>query len=102
MRPPPPPPPPALPGLQPGLHGMLPGGGGAAGPLLPLHGLPRLAGLPPNGYGGMMMQPQDAPQHGNSAFPALQVRRRLQAEAPNAVLKTRQTPPVRARDSMQE
>ena len=67
MRPPPPPPPPALPGL----HGMLPGG--SAGPLMPLHGLPRLTGLPPNGYGGMMMPTQDAPQHGNSAFPALQV-----------------------------
>jgi len=69
MWPPPPPPPPALPGLH---GGMLPGGN--AGPMLPLHGLPRLTGLPPNGYGGMMMPNQDAPQHGNSAFPALQVR----------------------------
>ena len=68
MRPPPPPPPPALPGLH---GGMLPGGN--AGPLLPLHGLPRLTGLPLNGYGGMMMPTQDAPQHGNSGFPALQV-----------------------------
>ncbi len=68
MRPPPPPPPPALPGLH---GGMLPGGN--AGQLLPLHGLPRLTGRPPNGYGGMMMPTQDAPQHGNSAFPALQV-----------------------------
>lgn len=40
---------------------------------MPLHGLPRLAGLPPNGYGGMLMPPQDTPQHSQSAFPALQV-----------------------------
>ena len=70
MRPPPPPPPPP-PALQ-GPHGMLSGGG--AGPLLPLHGLPRLPGLPPNGYGSMLLSGPDAPQHSGSAFPALQVR----------------------------
>ena len=67
LRPPPPPPPPALPGP----HGML--GAGGAGALMPLHGLPRLPGLPPNGYGSMLLPSQDGPQHGGSAFPALQV-----------------------------